>query len=217
MTKSGLMPPGASVTAEPPGVVALKTGFDLYMERLRGVTELRFLDRLLRGKRPEEGVGRALESAENDAPRPRYEIVDARDESTLPPNVVLLGGQGRVEVKGESNYQDALDAICGGKCEAGHGRKVLAVLQPEPENPYDSNAIAIHVDGKLVGYMPKQAAAEYAPIAQLLASKGKVGAGRAFIKGGWRRADGDEGEYGIELELSPTEKLLKTRKITSLE
>lgn len=147
--------------------------------------------------------------------RQRYEVVDERDESKLPANAVLLGGQDRVEVKGESNYQDALDEICGGKCAEGHGRRVFVILQPEPENPYDPNAIALQMDGKTVGYLAKQAALEYAPIAKILSDKGKVGAARAYIKGGWRRGS-DEGHYGVELELSSTEKLLKTRKITSL-
>ena len=148
--------------------------------------------------------------------RPRASIVDARDEESLPPNAVLLGGQGRVEVKGESFYQDALDRVCGGKCSEGHARKVLAVLQPEFANPYDKNAIAVRVDGQLVGYMAKELAADYAPIARLLDEKGKVGAARAFIRGGWVRPGGDEGHFGIELELSDTPELLKTRKITTL-
>ena len=61
--------------------------------------------------------------------------MDARDEESLPPNAVLLGGQGRVEVKGESLYQEALDRVCGGKCSEGDARKVLAILEPEFANP----------------------------------------------------------------------------------
>lgn len=147
--------------------------------------------------------------------QPKREVVDARDEARLPTNAVLLGGQGRVEVKGESHYQDALSRVCGGKSSEGHLRKVLAILEPEFENPYDKNAIAVHVDGELVGYMAKESAADYAPIAKLLSDKGKIGAARAFIRGGWLRPN-DEGHFGIELELSSTPELLKTRKITTL-
>jgi hypothetical protein len=172
------------------------------------------LDRLL-GKKSTQPEGSVVEVAERPVSSLR-EVVDARDESKLPPHSVLLGGQGRVEVRGESHYQEALDEICGGKCTEGHGRKVYAILHAEPDNPYDPNAIAIYVEEKMVGYMAKESAAEYAPIARILTDKGRIGVARAFIRGGWRRPGGDEGNYGIELELSPTEKLLKARKITNL-
>ncbi len=41
---------------------------------------------------------------------------------------VLPGGQ-VVQVVGESYYQDALDAICGGKCEDGHQLMCQAELR----------------------------------------------------------------------------------------
>ena len=172
---------------------------------------MRLFDRL-RGKRTIE-VPVTIEAPPD---RARPTVVDERDEASLPPNAVLLGGQGRVEVKGESHYQDALDRACGGKCSEGHARKVLVVLEPDFDSPYDENAIAVKVNGELVGYMAKEPAAEYAPIAKLLHEKGKVGAARAFIRGGWLRDGGDEGRFGIELELSSTPQLLKTRKITTL-
>lgn len=92
---------------------------------------------------------------------------------------------------------------------------MFAILQPEFDNPYDKNAVAVYVDGEMVGYMAKESAADYALVAKLLHNSGKVGAARAFIRGGWLRG-GDEGFYGTELELSSTEVLLKSRKITSL-
>jgi hypothetical protein len=146
----------------------------------------------------------------------RRKAVDGRDQATLPANAVLLGGHGRVQVHGESFHQGELNAICGGKCPEGHRRKVLAILLPEPENPYDSNAVGVQVDGRMVGHIGRQGAAEYQPIAKLLTEKGKLGAARAFIAGGWIRPGGDEGHYGITLELSPTAELMKTRKITNL-
>jgi hypothetical protein len=44
---------------------------------------------------------------------------------------VLLGGK-TVQVVGESYYQDALDAICGGKCDEGYQLMCQAELRPEP-------------------------------------------------------------------------------------
>jgi hypothetical protein len=100
-----------------------------------------------------------VRTRESSAPPPerKYsDVVDARDQSKLPEEAVLLGGQDRVEVRGESHYQDALDKVCGGRCEEGHKRKVYAALDWQPDNPYDKNAIAIRVDGEMVGHMVKE-------------------------------------------------------------
>ena len=152
---------------------------------------------------------------EADAQRSRASVIDDRDESSLPGNAVLLGGQGRVEVKGESYYQAALDRVCGGKCGEGHARKVFALLEAETDNPHDANAVAVKVDGEIVGRLGRQDAATYAPLLRELAEKDKLPFARAFIRGGWRRSGGDEGHYGIELELSNVEVLMKSRKVTA--
>src|SRR5260370_38321252 len=60
--------------------------------------------------------------------------------------VTYLAGDHPLEVKGESHYQDALWKIV-----QEFGRQVPAILQPEPENPYDENAVAIMAGGFLVG------------------------------------------------------------------
>jgi hypothetical protein len=49
-----------------------------------------------------------------------------------------------LEIVGESNYQPALERLSGGKTP--DGTRVaggMAILFPEPQNPYDSNAIAV--------------------------------------------------------------------------
>jgi hypothetical protein len=92
---------------------------------------------------------------------------------------------------------------------------VYAALDWQPDNPYDKNAIAIRVDGEMVGHMAKESAAKYAPIVKIVRDAGKIAYARAFIRGGWSR-QGDEGHYGIELELSTPEALMKTRKVQAL-
>jgi hypothetical protein len=66
--------------------------------------------------------------------------------------VILPGGES-VEVVGDSYYQDALDAICGGKCEDGHQLMCRAELRPEPDNEYDKRAVGVYVDGRKVGHL----------------------------------------------------------------
>ena len=103
------------------------------------------------------------------------------------------------EIRGESQYQDALSEICGGKTQDGHLFDCEASLRPEPENPHDPNAVAVFIHDQKVGYLPRQTAKRY----------GKAFGGAsvkcpAKIVGGWRRREGrswDEGHFGVELDL----------------
>jgi hypothetical protein len=64
------------------------------------------------------------------------------------PEPVILPGGKTVQVVGESYYQDALDAMCGGKCEEGHQLMCQAELRPEPNDEYDKRAVGVYVDGR---------------------------------------------------------------------
>jgi hypothetical protein len=63
-------------------------------------------------------------------------LSDKPVEPELEP-LVLPGGEA-VQVVGESDYQEALDAICGGKCEDGYQLMCQAELRPEPTTPTTS-------------------------------------------------------------------------------
>ena len=60
------------------------------------------------------------------------------------------------EVVGESHHQEALARIVGGRREAPIYFRVMAVLTPEPDNPFDPNAIAVRVDGETIAYIKRQ-------------------------------------------------------------
>jgi hypothetical protein len=68
---------------------------------------------------------------------------------------------------------------------------------PEPTNPYDKNAIAIHIahgDEVLhVGYMPKDKAREYAPLLEGENIDGRI----AEITGGFEMDDGSTAALGL--------------------
>lgn len=123
---------------------------------------------------------------------------------------VWLASGPPVEVKGEASYQAALSAICGGKCEDGHYRRVEAHLVPEPTNKYDANAVKVLVEGRLVGYLGRPNAAACRPVMQLLHRQGRPGICEATIRGGWDRGNGDEGHFGIWLELAEPGELLRS-------
>lgn len=68
-----------------------------------------------------------------------------------------------MEVVGESFYQDALWRIAGAKRGQPVRKRAVAVLVPEPYNPYDSNAIRVDIDGLQVGHLSASNAIRYGP------------------------------------------------------
>jgi hypothetical protein len=115
--------------------------------------------------------------------------------------VELIGGS-RVDAVGEASYQHALERLVGGKCEDGWDEVVQARLVREPTNSHDPNAVKVEVDGIQVGYLGRADAIAY-KAALLQVEKAKaVAVCEAHIVGGWSRGRGDEGFFGIWLDLA---------------
>ncbi len=77
------------------------------------------------------------------------------------------------------------------------------MLVPEPQNPYDHNAIAIHIDGHVVGYLRRDVAQQYGPgLHSLMARSNGYVALRGVIVGGGYYPDGP-GRLGVWLEHDP--------------
>ena len=107
-------------------------------------------------------------------------------------------GPDRIEVKGESHYQDAFAAIVGPKTHEGYDAPAVAALEPEPHNRYDRNAVAVLVEGRKVGYVNREVAAEIQGGVLAWAQRtGRPVTVDARIVGGWDRGGGDAGHYGI--------------------
>ena len=72
-------------------------------------------------------------------------------------------------------------------------------LVPEPENQYDNNAIAVYIatkDGvKHCGYIPKELAAQIAPVMDNEAFMASIEA----ITGGFEMYNGDTAAYGLRI------------------
>ena len=117
-------------------------------------------------------------------------------------NIVLEGdGSFSFDIVGESHCQAALDHIAGPKHEGGVEHECVAVLLPDDRNQYDENAVAVFIDGEKVGHLARRDAKAYR---QFLANIGRPTAGagcRAMIVGGWDDGDGDEGSYGVKLDV----------------
>lgn len=121
---------------------------------------------------------------------------------TVSVGYILYAGGERLEVVGESFYQDNLERTI-----RKHGRLVEAILMPEPENEYDSNAVAVLVDGLKVGHLSREVAVMYqSGITRLMTRTGKSVAAAGEITGG------DQGRptYGIRLTHDSSALLGKT-------
>ncbi len=117
--------------------------------------------------------------------------------------VSLFTGEKQLEVVGESNYQPALWAACGGTLGDRIRHSVVTVLVPEPQNTYDSNAIAVQIDGATVGYLPRDTAVKYRPgLLKLMEQNGGYIALEGVVVGGGSYNDGP-GRLGLWLKHDP--------------
>ena len=76
------------------------------------------------------------------------------------------------------------------------GPDSIAILKPEPTNPYDSNAVQVLVDGLLVGHLNRKDAAMFQPVIMRLEREhGRPVAVTAEVYGGWLADDGSIGGH----------------------
>jgi hypothetical protein len=117
-----------------------------------------------------------------------------------------LAGTESLEVVGGANHQDTLWTISGSTPSAERVRvPIVAVLTPEPDNPYDSNAIRVHIDAHPVGYLAREVASQYLPgLVALMRKTGTPIALHGVIVGGGLRHDG-LGRLGVWLEHDPAD------------
>lgn len=100
-----------------------------------------------------------------------------------------------VEVVGVSRRQDVLERV------AAEGAIVEALLVLDDDNPHDPAAVAVRIDGELVGYLSREKARLYR------ADLAAAGAGRATVRctakivGGFETASGGRAHFGLRLDL----------------
>jgi len=96
------------------------------------------------------------------SPQPAGSPPQASSALAPPPNQepVWLPGNVDVQVAGEAFHSTAIKEVCRSRRP---GVPDVAVLVPEPGNPYDHNAIAVHVNRFQVGYLPRQVTAAAKP------------------------------------------------------
>ena len=110
----------------------------------------------------------------------------AREEATEEPLETIKPHQKRVfgtrdfylGVAGTSHYQRAITAAISGKKSYKGTTYIPVVLQTEPDNPHDSNAVKVMTTNQeTIGYLYREEAEAYAPVMQawqnLAKNKGK--------------------------------------------
>lgn len=104
-----------------------------------------------------------------------------------------------MQVVGESNYQNALIAICGPYSREGHDGEYQALIEREPSNRFDPNAVMVKINGRMVGYLDRSQAERVSQ--QMLEERISSAVCGARVRGGWRTNQYDEGSYGVSLAI----------------
>jgi predicted Zn-ribbon and HTH transcriptional regulator len=140
----------------------------------------------------------------------------AADAAPPPPGVqqrLILGGRETLEVVGESHYQDVLWRCVGGDDGERVRCQVEAVLIHEPTNPHDGNAIAVLIEGEVVGYLCREDAAVYLPGLRAFTERHRCSIGlEGHIVGGGQRPDG-RGMLGVFLDHDPADFGLRANQV----
>lgn len=122
---------------------------------------------------------------------------------------MLMKGNGTfsLNIVGESYRQQSLQSLAGQKIAGGHDIDCLAGILLDERNPHDKNAVAVfivHASGKIthVGFLARKMAVEYRKSLEQVGGQNPTGMlCRAKIVGGWNDGGGDEGLYGVKLDL----------------
>lgn len=124
-------------------------------------------------------------------------------------NPLMLRGRGwfSQQVAGESHYEKALQRLAG----RGTGeREVIALLERDPRNRYDANAIKVLIDGNQVGFLPREDAAMYQHALALVEQMGRAATCRARL---WFSSEDDWFTASVSLDLHEPGLLLPVNAI----
>jgi hypothetical protein len=127
------------------------------------------------------------------------------------PHDFLQEGEIVLHAVGESHYEPALAKIRARDRRAPFSQ-VWAVLQPEPHNRYDANAVAVLVDRSVVGYLCREDAALLQPvIARMAQDTGQPVQVKAAICGGFGS------RIGVQLIFDPLHFGVAKNQLTMLD
>jgi hypothetical protein len=130
-----------------------------------------------------------------------------------------------VDVVSTATYQEALAAAADAEPAAALHVEKWAHLVPEPDNPWDRTAVAVYIDARKVGYLPREHTAAYASLlGQIWANYRGRAVCRAVIGGGVTEVTSQLGavtqtdgeQYGAKLALATPEHFAGTHDMKML-
>lgn len=107
-----------------------------------------------------------------------------------------------VDIVGESHYQQAIEALAGGRHADGVKVEKTATLILDNLNRYDKQAVAVEIDGRKVGHLSRENARIYREHLKESGDPNRTVSCPALICGGWDRGSDDRGHFGVKLDLS---------------
>jgi ssDNA-binding Zn-finger/Zn-ribbon topoisomerase 1 len=161
----------------------------------------------------------AAATAPAERPASTVPDIDARERldlrGELPPDCEVLVQGPPVKVVGESFYRDAIEAAVGLRPE-GHRTIVDAAIVLDPDNPVDTDAVAIWIGGRVCGHLSRADAVEWRPVVAWYAHHRITPVARGDVNGGWLQPDGTWADYGITLYVAaPRDLAARQRRIDS--
>ena len=120
--------------------------------------------------------------------------------STVDVIPIVGNGEFEVHVVGESSYLANFESIFGPCSEEGVDVFCKAFLIPEPENPYDKNAVRVTIAQKLVGYLARPEAKKLTESLKRVGRLHMVVQVDARVRGGWYRNPDTFGHFGVMLD-----------------
>lgn len=111
-------------------------------------------------------------------------------------------GQFEVDIVGESYYQKALAKIAGNPLNYSEF-ECLATLQLEDDNQYDSKAVAVWINGMMVGHLSKDDALSFRRRVARKEITGPFTTCNAKVIGGGTKGNGQKYSFGVKLDMKP--------------
>lgn len=108
----------------------------------------------------------------------------------------------RVDVAGESFYEESFAELCGERTIEGIRLEVTAQLELCDDNPHDNRAVRVTIKGHQVGHLSREDARAFRRLVRYGAlAEHEVFECAALICGGWDRGEKDIGNFGVRLDL----------------
>ena len=114
---------------------------------------------------------------------------------------VRQSGSFELPIVGEQSYTKNFEKLFGKRNREGVDVVCAALLIPEPDNPYDANAVRVFIKEMLVGYLERESAKKLCDSMKRTKRWGGVAVKvQANVRGGWYRSESDQGEFGVWLD-----------------